>query len=512
MTGPRSQPPVPQWSRRILIAAAIGIVFLTLFPFRFSLQTELPANASPFLLGVREKNAGTLDNFLNILLFVPFGFGLAEVIRKWGRSRTAPLALSLVAGAAASYSVEFLQLYIPGRDSGWLDVFTNTAGSVAGAALFELCGSVLLRPLSRIEELLESFLTLQRACWLIVLYLGGWFAISLPLQIQTRLEHWGPDSFLVVGNDASGRPGNAWKGQVLRLQLWDRALPDAQVSALTAGKTPGGVSAEPRAAYTFSGPPPFRDQRQFLPDLSRRTATPAQADSTGLVPDATSWVVSEAPVAAFAAAVQRTNQFAMRIVCAPAGGIGASGRIVSISRPSGIADLSLRQENGNLVFWFRSPLSVKRTSLTWHVADVLATNQVHDILYSYDGSDLSLYVDGKRIPQMYRLGPGAALAALPRRVKPAELYAYSSVYYALVFFPAGVLLGLAARRLTRRDRGAWLVLGTNWLLPPWILECLLVWVSGRPVHLEIVALSLALAAGGALWINADGARKSGSVN
>ena len=509
---PGFQPPVPRWSRRILIAAAIGIVFLTLFPFRFSLQTELPANASPFLLGVGGKSARIFDGFLNVLLFMPFGFGLAEVIRKWGRSRTATLALSLAAGAAVSYGIEFLQIYIPGRDSGWVDVFTNSAGSVAGAALFELCGSILLRPLSRIEELLESFLTVRRAGWIVVLYLGGWFAISLPLQTQTRLEQWGPDSFLVVGNDASGRPGNAWKGQVLRLQLWDRALPDAQASALTSGKTPGGVSAAPRAAYTFSGPPPFRDEMRFLPDLSRKSGTSPQADSAALTLDGTSWVVSETPVAAFAATVQRTNQFAMRIVCAPADGHGGSGRIISISRASGIADLSLRQDNGNLVFWFRSPLALKRPSLAWHVADALAPNQLHDILYSYDGSDLSLYVDGAKIPQVYRLGPGAALAGFLRRLKPAELSAYSSVYYALVFFPAGILLGLAARRLTRRDWGGWLVLGANWLVPPWILECLLVWASRRPVHLQFAALSLALAAGGALWINADGGRKSGSLN
>ncbi len=490
----------------------MGIVFLTLFPFRFSLPTKLAAHASPFLLSIGEKSAGGLDDFLNVLLFVPFGFGLAEVVRKRGRPRTAALAVCLMAGAAVSYTIELLQLYVPGRDSGWTDVFTNTAGSVAGAALFGLCGPALLRLISSVEKSLASFLTLQRACWLIVLYLGGWLALSLALQRQARIENWGPDSLLLVGSGASGRPGNAWQGKVFLLQLWDRALPEAQASALTAGKTPDEVSAEPRAAYTFSGPPPFRDQRQFLPDLARRSGIPRPADSTALVLDAASWAVSEAPVTAFAASVQRTNEFALRIVCASADGRGGSGRVVSISRPSGAADLILRQENGNLVFWFRSPLSVKRTSLAWHIADVLATNQVHDILYSYDGSDLSLYVDGKRIPQLYRLGPGAALAALPRRVKPAELYAYNGVYYALVFFPAGILLGLTARRLTRRDRGGWLVLGAIWLVPPWILECLLIWVSGRPRHPELVALSLALAAGGALWINADGARKSGRLH
>ena len=62
------------WSNRILIAAVIGILFLTLFPFRFVLATKLPLNASPFLLGHGPKVIGPLDFFLNILLFIPLRF------------------------------------------------------------------------------------------------------------------------------------------------------------------------------------------------------------------------------------------------------------------------------------------------------------------------------------------------------------------------------------------------------------------------------------------------------
>jgi hypothetical protein len=57
--------------------------------------------------------------------------------------------------------------------------------------------------------------------------------------------------------------------------------------------------------------------------------------------------------------------------------------------------LNLRQDDENLVFWFRTPLTVKLTSLAWNIPNVFAVNQARDILFSYDGSDLALFLDGR---------------------------------------------------------------------------------------------------------------------
>jgi len=40
------------WSKRIFFASLLGIVFLTLFPFRFEFHTQLAVNVNPFLLGI----------------------------------------------------------------------------------------------------------------------------------------------------------------------------------------------------------------------------------------------------------------------------------------------------------------------------------------------------------------------------------------------------------------------------------------------------------------------------
>src|ERR1700730_2468291 len=106
-----SQPPQAwsQWSNRILILSLIGIVYLTFFPFRIDFAAPQSRTSSPFFLGPSLKHGDHVDFFLNVLLFVPFGFGLSAQLRKHGASRGRVLVLTLAAGAITSYVVEFLQ-------------------------------------------------------------------------------------------------------------------------------------------------------------------------------------------------------------------------------------------------------------------------------------------------------------------------------------------------------------------------------------------------------------------
>src|SRR5215469_546563 len=190
-------------SSRILWLVVAGILFLTLYPFRFSLDANPLLNGSPFLLVSGGKTAGPFDAFLNILLFVPFGFGLAQKLREIRKSWVTILLLTMVAGAFLSYCIEFMQIFVPTRDSGWEDVFNNAIGAVLGEFLFELVGKSILNVASQIESRVEQFMTLKRAVWIVPVYFVAWFAASVPLQSESRLSNWIHDSRLVVGNDAA---------------------------------------------------------------------------------------------------------------------------------------------------------------------------------------------------------------------------------------------------------------------------------------------------------------------
>lgn len=491
------------WSNRILIAAIAGILFLTLLPFRFAFGTKIPGNASAFLLGSEPKSVGPFNAFLNVLLFVPFGFGLSEKLRERGKSRAATAITVLMAGGLFSYAIEFAQIYMPSRDSGWEDVLTNSAGSVMGFLFFELLGGAVLRCLIQVEAVLDSWLSLRRVALVLPVYLVLWFTISVQLQKDMRLSNWDMNSPLLVGNDASGRIRHAWKGKVFSLEFWDHALPDDLARNLTNREMPDGVQSGLLATYHFSGAPPFQDQRKFLPDLFWATKLSPRMDSKALHLDGESWLTTGVPVADLVTDLLKAKQFSMRVVCAPAEIGGVDGRIASISQASGLVNLSLRQTDVDLVFWFRTPLSVKLSQLAFYVPNVFAADQLRDILYSYDGSDLSIYIDGKKVPRTYRLGPGTSLARLFRKTNPSVLEGYNYLYYSSVFLPVGFLLGITGRKLTSPNPSYsfWLIVG--FVLAPVFLEFILVWVSGRSTSLGYITLSLFLAVGGCLWINAD---------
>jgi hypothetical protein len=229
-------------------------------------------------------------------------------------------------------------------------------------------------------------------------------------------------------------------------------------------------------------------------------------------PSGKPWLTSQTDVSNLIQALQNANSFSIRVVCTPTGVEGAEGRIVSISKQDGLVNLSLRQREGTLVFWFRNHLSVRRDQLLFlNIPDVFTLNQPRDILVSYDGSNLSVYIDGKRDPRRYELTPGAPLAQLVRHIKTSELEGYTYIYYALVFIPGGVLLGLAARRLTTLDVRGTLVLMLAIVMPPIFLEMLLVRISGRPFSLFNVFLSALFVIAGLLWINSDQQRPKAAI-
>ncbi len=498
--------PAPRWSGRILALALLGIFFFTLLPFYFDFHAGLPAGRSPFLLGGWGKDSTRFVAFLNVLLFIPFGFGIANKLIEKGRSRVATLTWALVLGALLSYSVELLQIYVPSRDSGWGDVITNASGSFVGFLLFQLYGIAILRVLSASESALSRLLRWPRGAAIVAGYFALWMVISIPLQLQTRFDNWASAPLFLVGNDSSGAYGSAWEGDVFSLQIWNRALDQAAVQNLTTGKSLRVVPSGLLAAYDFSLQPPLRDQINFLPELTidLREAVahfPAGAPAATGSFDGKSWLTSSVPVPNLVRELQKRNQLAIRVVCRPRTTTQMTAAIVSLSQEPGVADLELVQNDEDLIFVLRNSISTNRNLLRWCIRKVFTANRRRDLVFSYDGNTASFYLDGRPRSRSYRLGPGAALALYFRHVKTRELDGYGYVYYFLIFFIAGVLSGIATRSLDLRMSIAFCLFLS--FIPALALDAILAAVSGRNISAGLVTLSVALAVGGSLWINAD---------
>jgi VanZ family protein len=74
------------------------------------------------------------DVIANVLGFMPFGFVLCGFFAL-SRPRGQAILISTLVGGLLSFTVEFLQYYIPRRDSSLTDVISNTTGSLLGALI-----------------------------------------------------------------------------------------------------------------------------------------------------------------------------------------------------------------------------------------------------------------------------------------------------------------------------------------------------------------------------------------
>jgi len=173
----------------ITLAGAAGIMLATLHVGGHSTSHEWSWNLT-------SGDAALAELLQNLILFIPFAIGLALL--------GIPLLRAVAIGALLSFSVEFAQQWIPGRDPSVGDIVCNTTSTAIGAGL------VYLAP---------RWLTVspERSAW----HALGGAALAILVWLGTAVllsPTFGPPPYTVVP-----RPDfNFWglyKGNVLEARL-----------------------------------------------------------------------------------------------------------------------------------------------------------------------------------------------------------------------------------------------------------------------------------------------------
>ncbi len=110
---------------------ALAIVYASLQPFS---PWIAPPPGTPFFLWAPWPTYWTkADLAANVVAYAPYGFFVALIPR-----RAVPLArwaLAFGVGAATSFAMESLQMFVPPRDADVIDLISNSAGAALGGAL-----------------------------------------------------------------------------------------------------------------------------------------------------------------------------------------------------------------------------------------------------------------------------------------------------------------------------------------------------------------------------------------
>ena len=208
----------------VVITSLLFILYATLFPFNFSSEItagfELKLTKTDFLG----------DLFRNILLFLPFGFGLGCLIENRNYKRVTALVTILIVSFGLSLSVEILQLFLQERTSTLRDIFSNSIGGFIGFYSWHISKAKILRYVSILRTKSQACLSIPKLIISFISYATLTFLLSIPLQSTTNFSNWDPTFWLVLGNEQSGnRP---WRGNIYEVYITDHAIRDSEIKQI----------------------------------------------------------------------------------------------------------------------------------------------------------------------------------------------------------------------------------------------------------------------------------------
>jgi VanZ family protein len=135
--------------RGSLAVWALLIAYASLYPLA---PLRLPSADAVAGFFTRPRYVTPFDIALNVFAYMPLGI-LACLYYRQANDRTRAILRATGLGAAFSFAMEAMQLFIPNRVASMYDVAANTVGTLLGALVFvDPFYSLVTRPLGEIRE------------------------------------------------------------------------------------------------------------------------------------------------------------------------------------------------------------------------------------------------------------------------------------------------------------------------------------------------------------------------
>jgi hypothetical protein len=196
------------------------------------------------------------------------------------------------------------------------------------------------------------------------------------------------------------------------------------------------------------------------------------------------WLKTKTPAVFLSKRIRKTSQFTIITTVATTDTTQTGpARIISLS--SGILrrNFTLGQQATNLDLRIRTPITGENaTDIKLNIPNVFVDTKFHNIVITYYQGNIQIYVD--KIHNLYSFN---LLELIPKEQK--------LLYYALTFIPLAICLTFLTILAKKKLIFYRILLFSGILLPPLILESILVIDTGKAISLINILLGILLTVG-----------------
>jgi VanZ family protein len=385
-----------QWANILVVIGAISVILLTLFPYDFFFAEVLSQLSYSYLRSriVRPDDLG--DVIANVFLFVPFGFGVGCLTSKMKLTQKNAATCAIFSSFGLTFSVEFLQIFLPTRNPSQVDIITNTLGGIIGFYGFQWGGIYLLYCFQAIINLITH--SRFRPILIAIAIAYVFFISSFTVKLQSKIELWKPslwdvDFPLAIGNEFTGdRP---WRGEIGHLCIGDRAASETEVSQILNSKDScQAIASSLVAAYDFKQAPNYSDSTHTLPDLAWDRPNANGRSANGVEFHSDNWLKTR-NINVLNEKIKNSSQFTFSFIIASQDSKqNGPARIISISPDIYNRNITIGQWQGNLSIRLRNPLAgANGTRPELIVSNIFNNTEFHHLIVTYNGNILSVYID-----------------------------------------------------------------------------------------------------------------------
>jgi glycopeptide antibiotics resistance protein len=435
-----------------VILSFMIILVATQFPFDFSFEENISILT---IIKSFQYSGSFFDWLVNIVLFIPFGISLIYLFKYLSLNQFVGFSITLLACISLSSIVEVLQFYLPNRYPTFADIVANSLGGCISFCLIK----------TKVIKRFMTILSFKNTLVISSIYCVLAFFLSVALLKTTNFSNWDTSYPLIIGNEKTeDRP---WHGYISELVIADHDFSTSTIKDLLLNRSTEVVLKKSLVAfYDFDDNDKYVDRTGTLVPLAWQGGPSVSQESSGVLVTSQHWLESVSPPTLLVDKLKETSQLMLSFKVATIETTQTGpARIISLSENPYSRNFTIGQQENNLVFRLRTPITGKNGQRPeFIVPNVFLDTNFHRLIITYRGSTVRFYVDSAEHLFEFSFHPSIIIFQflsphdMSLEVNAFNIQAYDLLYYFLLFSPFGLLLSLIGKTFDKWT--TYLVFGT----------------------------------------------------